>query len=510
MLQQYEQKPLSKFEGIYDIVVPKNHVLRKFADMVDFSFIMDELVDKYCLDNGRNAVSPIILFKYLILKVMYTLSDRDVVEHSMTDMAFKYFLGLRPEDDVISPSLLTKFRKQRLKDTNLLDMLIGKSLSIAKENGIKLSNVIIVDSTHTNSRYVARSIGTQLYKLSDELLKTAKQFAEPAVAKKWPKHEKLHTKKDHQYTKEECKAYLDDAFEFSKQTIEAIENNEKVMFYPPVREKLNYLKENVEDDGSKLTLSKDPDARIGHKTEDTSFYGYKTHIAMTDDRIITAAVITSGEKSDGMELEELVEKTRENGVEVKKVIGDTAYSGKANLALAKAEGHEEDGFELVAPLNPVISNTDREEGVDGFTFNKDAGMFVCPEGHMAYRKKIKKRNYKDDSPGKNPAMVYYFDVENCKHCPRREGCYQEGAKSRSYSVSIKSGLHKEQQEFQKSQEFKDATKKRYKIEAKNGELKTRYRYDKTFFDGISGMTIQGAITLFVANIKREMALKGKK
>ncbi len=39
------------------------------------------------------------------------------------------------------------------------------------------------------------------------------------------------------------------------------------------------------------------DARIGHKSVDTSFFGYKTHIAMTEERIITAATITTGEKT---------------------------------------------------------------------------------------------------------------------------------------------------------------------------------------------------------------------
>ena len=44
-----------------------------------------------------------------------------------------------------------------------------------------------------------------------------------------------------------------------------------------------------------LETSKDEDAKTGHKTADTSFWGYKTHIAMTEERIITAATITSGE-----------------------------------------------------------------------------------------------------------------------------------------------------------------------------------------------------------------------
>ena len=65
-----------------------------------------------------------------------------------------------------------------------------------------------------------------------------------------------------------------------------------------------------------MKISKDEDARVGHKTADTSFFGYKTHIAMTEERIITAATITSGEKTDGKELPELVRKSRDTGSEV--------------------------------------------------------------------------------------------------------------------------------------------------------------------------------------------------
>ena len=38
---------------------------------------------------------------------------------------------------------------------------------------------------------------------------------------------------------------------------------------------------------------------------------------------------------------------------------------------------------------------------------------------------------------KNQTKVecYYFDIEKCKHCPYKEGCYKEGAKSKTYNVS---------------------------------------------------------------------------
>ncbi len=92
------------------------------------------------------------MFKYLLLKTIYAFSDVDVVERSQYDMSFKYFLDMNPEDDVINPSSLTKFRKLRLKDTDLLNLLINKTVTIAIEKGIIRSKSIIVDATHTLSR----------------------------------------------------------------------------------------------------------------------------------------------------------------------------------------------------------------------------------------------------------------------------------------------------------------------------------------------------------------------
>ena len=60
------------------------------------------------------------------------------------------------------------------------------------------------------------------------------------------------------------------------------------------------LKETLGDIRDHYTTSKDKDARVGHKTRDDHFFGYKSHIAMSPERIITAAVVTSGERSDGL------------------------------------------------------------------------------------------------------------------------------------------------------------------------------------------------------------------
>ena len=82
MVSQQQKLVLSEYSALYDIVVPQDNLLRCINGLVDFSFVYQELFDKYCPDNGRMAESPIRMFKYLLLKVIYDISDVDVVERS--------------------------------------------------------------------------------------------------------------------------------------------------------------------------------------------------------------------------------------------------------------------------------------------------------------------------------------------------------------------------------------------------------------------------------------------
>ncbi|MCM3491804.1 transposase, partial [Alkalihalophilus marmarensis] len=83
-----------------------------------------------------------------------------------------------------------------------------------------------------------------------------------------------------------------------------------------------------------------------------------------------------------------------------------------------------------------------------------------------------------------PRYRYFFDVERCKVCPLKEGCYKEGAKTKSYYVTVKSTEHTEQEAFQETERFKELSKSRYKIEAKNSELKNRHGYKKANYSGL--------------------------
>ena len=247
----------------------------------------------------------------------------------------------------------------------LLDLLIQKTVEIALEKELIKSKTIIVDATHTKARYNQKSPKEFLMEKSKNVRKAVYQIDE-SMKEKFPA----------KTTSNEVK----DELAYCEKVISAIEKEAHLVNIPAVKEKLNVLKEVVEDYEEQLDYSADPDARVGHKTEDSSFFGYKTHIAINDERIITAAIVTTGEQSDGKYLQDLIEKSQETGMEIETVLGDTAYSGKDNILYAK-----ENELELVSKLNPQITHGTRTKE-DEFEFNKDAGMYVCKAGHMAIRK----------------------------------------------------------------------------------------------------------------------------
>lgn len=491
MLNPQQTLQFSSYSFLYDMLVPRDTELRQLADLCDFSFIYKELECKYCLNNGRTAKDPIMMFKYLFLKMYADLSDRDIVKHSLYDLSYKYFLGLAPEEtDLIDPSSLTKFRRQRLKDADLLLLLMSKTVAIAEANGIKLSGVLIVDSTHTESCYNMHKPIEVLRMRQKNLLHSIKGIDKDRYLSDMPKCD--NPDNDLQKEVDHCVELID-----------YVRSNETLKMIAAVQERANILEENLEDLKTEGEIALDKDARIGHKSPTHTFNGYKEHLGLDKDtRLVVAASVTSGEVADGPLLEGLIDQAEAAGVDVKAAMGDTAYSSETNINLCK-----EKGIPLYSKLHPVISDGTRKDD-KGFFFNKDSGLMVCPHGQQAIRKyevtHIDKRRGKSYT---NRSLVFHFDVNKCKTCPLREGCYKEGAKSKTYSVAIEKDAHKEQRAFQKTDEFKNEYRNRYQIEAKNGELKNCYGFDKAESYGQQSMLLQTAMTLFVSNLRRILRLR---
>lgn len=481
---EYKQLTFSMYSELYDIVVSKNHILRKIKAAIDFSFVNRILKDSYCENLGRPAKEPELMFKLMFLKAYYDLSDRQVVEESNVNMAFKYFLDLNPEDELISPSLLTIFRKIRIKNENVLQEMLTEMLTQAVGKGILTSTSILIDATHTTAQGESRSPSQTLRHLTRRLRRSIYIHA-PELAEHFPE-------------KPEKTSSAEVEEKYTRKLVRILKQKLAANAAAKIHKQLAYIEELLTDNKyEEIVNLTDPEAKRGYKAKNKLFVGYKSHVAMTQERVITALQVTSGEKSDGKYMEPLLLNTEKNGIFATEMIADKAYSSRENLTYL-----ERKKIDAITQLNDVISNGNRL--IEGFTYNKDADSVVCPGGQISKKKYFNSRaNENGKGKGKkNNRMQYHFDVKKCQKCSKRDGCYKEGAKSKTYSITILSGEHEKQKEYQETAYFKERMKSRYKIEAKNGELKQFHGLRTCRYRGLFGMQIQTYFTVFAVNSKR--------
>lgn len=84
-----------------DDMVPTNHMLRLIEKAIDWNFIYDLVEEKYCPDNGRPSMDPVMLIKIPFIQYLYGIkSMRQTIKEIEVNVAYRWFLGLDMLDPV--------------------------------------------------------------------------------------------------------------------------------------------------------------------------------------------------------------------------------------------------------------------------------------------------------------------------------------------------------------------------------------------------------------------------
>lgn len=95
---------------LYERAIPKDHLLRRIDECVDFSFVEEEVSDLYCSDNGRPSYAPEQLFRVMFVSYLYNLSDVRVVQELRYNLLYRYFCRFSLSDDTPDDTTLVVFR----------------------------------------------------------------------------------------------------------------------------------------------------------------------------------------------------------------------------------------------------------------------------------------------------------------------------------------------------------------------------------------------------------------
>ena len=137
--------------------IPKNHILKKINSAISLSFINDLLKDSYCSNFGRPAKEPEMMMRILILQKLYNLSDERIIEELSVNLAYMWFIGINPDDNVPHSSLLSKFRTTRLKDIDLDEVICEIVKQCIDKKIIPDTTGISDDATHIEANTIRKT-----------------------------------------------------------------------------------------------------------------------------------------------------------------------------------------------------------------------------------------------------------------------------------------------------------------------------------------------------------------
>jgi transposase len=471
--------------SIYSVLyskIPENHILKLIDEAVDFSFINPLLEGSYSKYYGRPAKEPELMVKLLVLQYLYNLSDKDVIIDASLNLAYMYFLGINPEDELPDSSLLSKFRVHRLQDVSL-DEIIVEIVNQCVKKGIIKGTGISVDSTHTEANTFKCTAERVIKRLASKIFKTIEtengQVPEP-INQEIPNYKEME---NHKEAKGTMISYLEE-------TIANVEKHVDLTINPKTKAILDNAKEILKDpkfiEQKGVRSIVDQDARVGHKSKTEHFFGYKTeYMITTEDRIITAVRVNNGAYVDGTQFHELMDLTKKCGVIIKEFFGDKAYFRKP--ILDKIKEVEAKPF---IPVSEMAYKIDEER----FSYNKDSDEWFCSQGNGTVKKSHKK--------SKRESYRYYFEKDKCRDCPLRESCITGKTVGKVLEVGVNTPEFYEYSQQQKTDEFKEKYRKRACQEWKNGEMKNFHGLDRARGYGLKSMSTQAKLTALAVNLKR--------
>jgi transposase len=128
-----------------DQLVPQDHLLRRIAEAVDFSFVRP-LCRPYYSHTGQPSVDPVVIFKMLLLGYLYGItSERRLAEEVRLHLGYRWFLGYDIDLPTPDHSVLSKARARFGND--VFEEFFRQSIELCRQAGLMEEGPVYVDST---------------------------------------------------------------------------------------------------------------------------------------------------------------------------------------------------------------------------------------------------------------------------------------------------------------------------------------------------------------------------
>ena len=265
-----------------DDMVPKDHLLRLIEQSIDFSFIYGLVEDRYCADNGRPSIDPVMLIKIQLIQCLYGIrSMRQTIKDIEVNVAYRWFLGLSMLDEVPHFTTFGKNYTRRFKGTDLYERIFERVLYECMSCGFVDMSTVFIDSTHIKAAANNKKF------IKAEAEKTAR-FYESALKAEIDKDREEHGKR-------------------------------------PLKDKDDDPKDGsgTKEEKTVKTSKTDPESGWFHKGDHKEVFAYSAQTACDKNGWILGYSIHPGNDHDSKTFPEIYKKIRNK--ELKMVVADAGY-----------------------------------------------------------------------------------------------------------------------------------------------------------------------------------------
>jgi len=316
--------------------IRQNHPLRKIIEKIDFTFIYDEVIEKYG-HNGNVSVPPPVLLKLMLLLVFYNVrSERELMETLPERLDWLWFLGYDLEDEIPNHSVLSKARRRWGGEIfqRFFERVVKQCVEVGMVDGSKIfidSSLVEADASNDSVIYT-RDLKSQLSQKYRQL-----------------------------------EARLDEI--------------------PSARETGPYT-----DVNQRYVSSSDPDAAVVRRGD--SKLRYQSHRAVENSGVITATAVTPGDVNEAHLLMGLARRHEATtGEKVKTVVADSKYGTINNYLSCRDAGIDAHIPAFKGGTKKRLKN----RGLfmeDRFNYVADRDVYICPAAKELKRRTIHKRSAK--------------------------------------------------------------------------------------------------------------------
>jgi transposase len=422
-----------------DAIVPRDHLVREIAAVLDLSWVYKELAPHYST-MGRPSIDPVLMIRMLIIGYVFAIrSERALCREVQVNLAYRWFCGLSIEDNLPDHSAFSRARNERFHDSDVFRQVFERVVGACIAAGL---------------------VGGAGFAVDASLIAADANKHRSIPGGDWSRD--IDPERSSRAVKEYLATLDDPAYGTASEVT------------------------------PKFVSPSDPAAQWTGALRNAAFFAYADNYLID----VKFGVIMDVQASRAIRQAEvgasraMIERTETCfGIKPQWLAADTAYGSASNLDwLVNQKG--------IAPHVPVIDKSKRDDGTfsrDAFIYDRDRDTYTCPAG-----KTLKTSGTLVNG---GATLLYRASTSDCGPCLFKSQCCPVSPQ-RKVPRDIHEDARDVARGLARTEEFAKSRRDRKKVEMLFAHLKRILRLGRLRLRGPRGAQFEFTLAAIAQNLRR--------